>query len=53
MRLRDRLPGAGTRAVAVPLADGETEVLREVAAVHPGTLSSIAGTGVLAFVATQ
>ncbi|MGY1604784.1 hypothetical protein [Geodermatophilus sp. SYSU D00815] len=42
MGLRDRL-GGGTQVVPVPLADGETELAREVAAVHPGTLSSIPG----------
>jgi hypothetical protein len=47
MGLKDLLPGTGTRTVPVPLADGETEELRVVAAVHPGTLSSIAGDLVL------
>jgi hypothetical protein len=47
MGLRDLLPGTGTRTVPLALADGESELLRVVAAVHPGTLSSIAGDLVL------
>ena len=37
------LRGGSTQVVPVPLADGETELAREVAAAHPGTLSSIPG----------
>jgi hypothetical protein len=47
MGWKDLLPGTGTRTVPLQLADGESEVLRVVAAVHPGTLSSIAGDLVL------
>jgi hypothetical protein len=46
MGLRDRL-GGGTQVAPVPLEDGETELAREVAAAHPGTLSSIPGELVL------
>ncbi|MGY1808441.1 hypothetical protein ACI8AF_13810 [Blastococcus sp. SYSU D00669] len=42
MGLRDRA-GGSARVVPVPLEDGETELARAVAAVHPGTLSSIPG----------
>ena len=38
-----RLFGGGTQVVPVPMDDDETELLREVATVHPGTLSSIPG----------
>jgi hypothetical protein len=41
------LLGGGTQVVPVPLDDGETELVREVATVHPGTLSSIPGDLVL------
>jgi hypothetical protein len=46
MGLKDLL-GGGTQVVPVPMDDGETELVREVAAVHPGTLSSIPGDLVL------
>jgi hypothetical protein len=46
MGLKDLLP-AGARAATVLLDDGETELAREVAAVHPGTLQSLAGDLVL------
>jgi hypothetical protein len=46
MGLKD-LFGSGTQVVPVPMDDGETELVREVAAVHPGTLSSIPGDLVL------
>jgi hypothetical protein len=39
--------GGGTRVVPVPMDDDETELVREVATVHPGTLSSIPGDLVL------
>ncbi|WP_448627374.1 hypothetical protein [Geodermatophilus sp. URMC 64] len=39
--------GGGAQAVPVALEDGETELDRAVAAVHPGTLSSIPGDLVL------
>ena len=42
MGLKDVL-GGGTQVLPVPMDDGETELVREVAAVHPGTLSSIPG----------
>jgi hypothetical protein len=46
MGLKDLL-GGGTQVLPVPMDDGETELVREVAAVHPGTLSSIPGDLVL------
>jgi hypothetical protein len=46
MGLKDLL-GGGTQVVPVPMDDGETELVREVATVHPGTLSSIPGDLVL------
>jgi hypothetical protein len=46
MGLKDLL-GGGTPVLPVPMDDGETELVREVAAVHPGTLSSIPGDLVL------
>jgi hypothetical protein len=46
MGLKDLL-GGGTQVMPVPMDDGETELVREVAAVHPGTLSSIPGDLVL------
>jgi len=46
MGLKDLL-GGGARTVPVPMEDGETELARAVAAVHPGTLSSIPGELVL------
>jgi hypothetical protein len=46
MGLKDLL-GGGTQAAPVAMDDGETELVREVAAVHPGTLSSIPGDLVL------
>jgi hypothetical protein len=46
MGLKDLLPGGG-KPGALPLDEGETELAREVAAVHPGTLSSLAGDLVL------
>jgi hypothetical protein len=46
MGLKDLLPG-GARAGTLQLAEGEQELLREVAAVHPGTLQSFAGDLVL------
>jgi hypothetical protein len=39
--------GGSTQAVPVPMDDDETELVREVATVHPGTLSSIPGDLVL------
>ncbi|NYJ04273.1 hypothetical protein [Petropleomorpha daqingensis] len=39
--------GGGTQVVPIPMDDDETELLREVATVHPGTLSSIPGDLVL------
>jgi len=47
MGLKDLLGGGGVQVVPVPLEDGETELLREVATVHPGTLASIPGDLVL------
>ena len=39
--------GGGAQVVPVPMDDDETELVREVATVHPGTLSSIPGDLVL------
>ena len=39
--------GSGTQVVPIPMDDDETELVREVATVHPGTLSSIPGDLVL------
>ena len=39
--------GGGTQVVPIPMDDDETELVREVATVHPGTLSSIPGDLVL------
>jgi hypothetical protein len=39
--------GGGAQVVPIPMDDGETELVREVATVHPGTLSSIPGDLVL------
>jgi hypothetical protein len=46
MGLKDLL-GGGTQIEPVSFGDGETELVREVATVHPGTLSSIPGDLVL------
>jgi hypothetical protein len=46
MGLRDLL-GGGTQVLPVPMDDDETELVREVATIHPGTLSSIPGDLVL------
>ena len=42
-----RLFGGGTQVVPIPMDDDETELVREVATVHPGTMSSIPGDLVL------
>lgn len=47
MGLKDLLGRGGTQAASFAMDDGETELAREVAAVHPGTLSSIPGDLVL------
>ena len=39
--------GGGTQVVPIAMDDDETELVREVATVHPGTLSSIPGDLVL------
>jgi len=39
--------GGGAQVVPIPMDDEETELTREVATVHPGTLSSIPGDLVL------
>jgi hypothetical protein len=39
--------GSGAQVVPIPMDDEETELTREVATVHPGTLSSIPGDLVL------
>jgi hypothetical protein len=39
--------GGGAQVVPIPMEDDETELTREVATVHPGTLSSIPGDLVL------
>ena len=46
MGLKDLL-GGGAQVLPVPMDDDETELVREVATVHPGTLSSIPGDLVL------
>ena len=47
MGLKDLLGGGSAQVAPVAMDDGETELAREVAAVHPGTLSSIPGDLVL------
>ena len=47
MGLKDLFGGGGAQVLPVPMDEGETELVREVATVHPGTLSSIPGDLVL------